>query len=195
MEFDISKAIEKYGPIFEVTTPESKITVYFRLVSKKEYDVFNGLCDANGITYEAEDYLYNSAIIYPEIKDLDEQIYAGEAGSIVAEMANKSGFFDINVFAEAVSSARRECEKLSEQMVIFIAKAMPGYKIEELEDLNYQELARLLAISEVIMGQNLDLGIGRTKRGNLLDRTEEKTRQQQLTEGAKKALETIRERK
>ena len=189
MAFDISKATEKYGPIFEVVTPESQVSVYFRLVSKKEYDIFNSLCNKDGMTPESEEYLYSSAIVYPTPQELDELIFAGESNSIVGEIAKRSGFFEIGTFTEAVNDARRDCEKLSEQIIIFIAKAMPGYKVEELENLNYQDLSRLLAISEVILGQVLDLGKAAPPKGNLLDR------QKAMTESAKKAIETIRERK
>lgn len=201
MSFDITKAVEQYGPIYSVKTPESNVEVFFRLVSKKEYDTFNSLCDETGVTADAEDYLYNTAIVYPVPIQLDEDIYAGESSSIVAEIARQSGFFDLQTFANAVSQSRAECQKLSEQIIIFIAKAMPGYTIDDLEKLNYQQLARLLSISEVIMGQVLDLGINKPVKGNILSRGDKKLspeeieQQNKLTGKAKEALESIRERR
>lgn len=188
MEFDLSKAVEQYGPIFEIVTPESQISVHFRLVSKREYDVFNSLCDGNSMTPQAEEYLYSCAVVYPSPADLDELIFAGESNVIVGEIAKRSGFFEIDTFTQALMEARRECEKLSEQIIVFIAKAMPGYKVRELEDLNYQELARLLSISEVILGQQLDLGVNKPSKAGILNR------QKEMTESAKKAVQTIRER-
>jgi hypothetical protein len=198
MDFDISKAVEKHGPIFSTITPESKVEVYFRLVTKKEYDTFNSLSADKGVTEEAEDYLYKTAIVYPPIEKLDEDIYAGEASLIVGEIIKKSGFFDLPAFIEAVNYSRAECQKLSEQIITFIAKAMPGYKIAELENLTYQEIARLLAMSEVILGQVLDIGSNKPpSRKNLLSKElspEELKSREELKEQAKGALSAIRER-
>lgn len=200
MAFDLSKAIEQYGPIFIYITPESGQQLYFRLVTKREYDTFNSLCDETGVTSDAEDYLYQVAIVHPSIQDLDDEIFAGEASSIVAEIAKQSGFFDINMFVGVVDKCRLDCQKLSEQIIIFITKAMPGYKIAELELLNYQQLARLLAMSEVILGEALDMGNQKPgrPRGNILERTElgpeQEAEKARLTEEARGALKSIRGR-
>lgn len=198
MEFDVAKAVEEYGPVFSTITPESNVEVYFRLVTKKEYDTFNALASNKGVTEDAEDYLYKTAIIYPPIDKLDEDIFAGEASLIVGEIIKKSGFFDLAAFVDAVNYSRAECQKLSEQIIIFIAKAMPGYKITDIEQLSYQDIARLLAMSEVILGQVLDIGSNKPpSKKNLLNKEltpEELKQREALKEQAKGALSEIRER-
>jgi hypothetical protein len=198
MAFDVAKAVEKHGPIFSTITPESEVEVYFRLVTKKEYDTFNALSSNGGVTEDAEDYLYKTAIVYPPIQELDEAIYAGEASLIVGEIIKKSGFFDLTSFVDAVNYSRSECQKLSEQIIIFIAKAMPGYKIADIEQLSYQDIARLLAMSEVILGQVLDIGTNKQpSKKNLLSKElspEELKQRETLREQAKGALSQIRER-
>lgn len=198
MEFDVAKAVEEYGPVFSTITPESNVEVYFRLITKKEYDTFNALASNKGVTEDAEDYLYKTAIIYPPIDKLDEDIFAGEASLIVGEIIKKSGFFDLAAFVDAVNYSRAECQKLSEQIIIFIAKAMPGYKITDIEQLSYQDIARLLAMSEVILGQVLDIGSNKPpSKKNLLNKEltpEELKQREALKEQAKGALSEIRER-
>jgi hypothetical protein len=202
MDFDLVQATEKHGAIYKITTKESNIDVYYRLVTKREYDTFNALCDKDGTTFAAEDYLIKTAVVFPTIESLDDSIYAGETNFIAEEIAKNSGFFDFKQFFNAVTFARQQCQILSEQIIIFIAKAMPVYKIDEIENMNYIDQARLLAMSEVILGTEMEMGVKPT-RGNLLDKTpvdqeltpEQKKTQEKITSQALGALQAIRERR
>lgn len=199
MEFNMTEAIEKYGPIFYVETPESKIKVYCRLVTKKEYDRFNSLCTEESISTEAEEYLYKAGVIYPTTEELDDLIYAGELSHIVMNIARSSGFFDIDIFTTAVKNSRQGCQKLSEQIMIFVCKAMPGYRLEDIEKLNYLDVARLLAISEIIMGQELNIGPDGPPKSFLkeaikLSKEQEEQQRNLMTEQARSALSSIKGR-
>lgn len=153
LEVELKK---RYGTVYKIHVAESDISVYFKLMSKAEYDAFTELCDGETVTPIAEDYILDHIVVHPS-KEVLENLYAGEVTSVVSEVAAKSGFYDIKSFAEELKTRRALTQTLSEQMLAFISKAFPIYTIEQLESKNYRELARLLAIAELMMGQQLNV--------------------------------------
>jgi|GEM_PF-5410253 hypothetical protein len=176
LEIELKK---RHGSIYKIHVNESDVDIYFKLMTKAEYDSFTSLCEGEYVTPAAEDYILDFIVVHPDKEALDN-LYAGEVTAIVSEIALKSGFYDIKNFAEELTIRRALAETLSEQIIAFISKAFPTYTIEQLEAKNYKELARLLAVAEIIMGQRLDV-TGEEKQpipeahGNVVSRRHEIT--------------------
>ena len=76
---------------------------------------------------------------------------------------------------------------------------MPGYRLEDIEKLNYLDVARLLAISEIIMGQELNIGPDGPPKSFLkeaikLSKEQEEQQRNLMTEQARSALSSIKGR-
>lgn len=148
---------KKYDPVFKTHTLESQMDVYFRLMTKREYDTFMSLCNGEDITPAAEDYVLDNIVVYPYDNELNDNLFAGEVKQIVSEVAKRSGFFRIDEFAEELKLRRALTQTLAEQIIVFISKAFPVYTIEDLEGKNYKQICRLLAAAELMLGQKLEV--------------------------------------
>jgi hypothetical protein len=155
---DIALLKQTHGRIFKATTPLSKVDIYFKLISKREYDNYLRLApDRNIISPAAEEYIFRVAMVYPDMPTAETKLLAGEFHAIAEAMASRSGFHEMDSFATELKSRRLDTQTLSEQIIGTICKAFPIYKIAELESMNYQEIARLLAISETMLEMRLDI--------------------------------------
>jgi len=166
----------KYGTVFKYSAPVSEVDIYFRLLTKKEFDIFNSLCTEHGISDKAENYVLKTAVVYPENFDYDT-LYAGEVTSLVKGIVENCGFIDIDVFKNELNNRRAMAGMLAEQMIGFISKAFPAYKVEDLDNKNYKEMARLLALAENFLGAHLAIDEeeeNAAKRENLAAEAKEK---------------------
>jgi hypothetical protein len=120
----------------------------------KEFNTYQSLCPEDSISTEAEDYILNNVVVYPSSDKLGE-LYMGEVSQIVKEIVSKTGFVDLEVFANELIQCRQMAGTLIEQIQGFISKAFPTYTLDELDNMNYKQLARLQAQAEVMLGQQL----------------------------------------
>lgn len=154
----IQKLKFQHGRLFKVVTPITKIDVYFRLISKNEYDNYIGMAPNREImNLEAEDYLLSRAIVAPPFGHLEDSLLAGEYHTIAEAIVVRSGFHELSDFVNELKAKRLQSQTLIEQIMGFICKAFPIYTIQNLEDMTYTELARLLALSETMMGIKLEV--------------------------------------
>jgi hypothetical protein len=133
-----------------------------------EYDKFvklnNGSPSIDKLTYDAEEFALKSAIIpTPTEEQLDALFeFAGSAKPLVAEITELSGFENIEMFTQELQAQRESVKGLvKEQVIAFISKAMPVYTIKQIQDMNYRQLAYMLALSEEILGMQFP-GFGET---------------------------------
>jgi hypothetical protein len=158
MAFDFSKAKEQYGSIYKIYMGEPPENIYFRSITKHEYRVFLELnSDQDTINFKAEQFLLSHVVLEPSLDRLDQILYANDAKTLIIKILEESGFVNFDDFTSEVRNQRMAMQTLGEQVIALISKALPIYKIEELEQKNAKQLAHLLAISEVIMGQTLDI--------------------------------------
>lgn len=154
----ITELKTKYGRIFKVITPVTKITIYFRLISKLEYDRYINMAPFREIVNtQAEDYLLSQAVVSHGFAQLEALLLTGEFHSVAEAIAINSGFHNIEDFTIELKRRRLAAQILIEQIIAFISKAFPIYKVSEIEAMTYDEIARLLALSENMMGQRLQI--------------------------------------
>lgn len=155
---NISTLKAKYGRLFRVITPSTNTRVYFKLISKIEYDRYIEMAQVRDIINpDAEEYILTRAVISHTYEELEDTLFAGEFHSIAEAIIDKSGFHNFDDFVAALKKSREQSLTLIDQILSFIAKAFPIYKISDLEAMTGDELARLLALSEGLLGQRLDI--------------------------------------
>ncbi len=187
----------KHGRIFKATTPLSHLTIYFKLIGKSQYDRYMGIVgnSEQKISVPAEDYLFNAAVIYPEKFFIEQCLLAGEYHAIAEAIASNSGWHNLEDFSSVLKGKRILSTTLIEQMIAFISKAFPVYKIEELEALNYEELARMLALAENILEARLNVPgaeVEEVKQQNSMLETERQAIAEQTRARARDALKASR---
>ena len=148
----------KYGRIFKATSISTKVDIYFRLLTKLEYDTYIMMAvDNTTINLEAEEYIFNCAIVYPSLADIQAKLLFGEYHAIAEAVSSTSGFHEMGQFAAELKQRRIGAQTLIDQMLIAISKAFPTYKISDLDAMNYQQLARLLALAETMLETYLQI--------------------------------------
>lgn len=155
---NLSELKLKYGRIFKATSIKSKVDIYFRLLTKVEYDRYISITANNtSINIEAEEYIFKCAVVYPLIANIEATLLFGEYHAIAEAICFNSGFHVIDKFAIELKRCRINSVTLIDQMLITIAKAFPIYKISDLENMNYQEIARLLSLAENLLEYYLQI--------------------------------------
>lgn len=158
MNNDIVSLKLKHGRIFKATAPLSHMDIYFKLISKGEYDNYLRLApNRDIISIAAEEFIFSIAVVYPDPNILEKTLWAGEYHAIAEAIASMSGFHELAHFSKELKARRLESQALSEQIIGTIAKAFPIYKISDLDAMNYQEIARLLALSEAMLEIRLEI--------------------------------------
>jgi hypothetical protein len=188
--------LSKYKDILEWPTPESGITILFRLMSKSELDVFNTLCIKEEVTYEAENFILDNIILYPPKEVLDDKLLEGEVKQLVPVVVQASGFMGVDDFLNELNLQRHMVTSMMGQMMAFISRAFPTYTVTDLENMNYKQLARLIALSESLMQVKFDIPDLTQTPKNILEKGQEakaKLTPEQIMEARKRAEDIIRE--
>jgi hypothetical protein len=201
----LEEVLAKYPEAVAFKTPETNHIVYYRQMSKAEFDTIVRLSPGENVSFDGEEYICNHLILFPDIKDL-EDLTNIDIRTLAEQVIETSGFFKIEDFIDAVRTYRETNKILSEQALVFIAKAFPIYKIEELEDMSSKQIARLLALSEDMIGMAFPLpgdmpeeqeparqSLGQMlKQGPLTD--EQRIMQKRNVESSQEVLKQLKER-
>jgi hypothetical protein len=143
----------KYGRVFSART-ESGVLFYFRLITKKELEIFSSMCSSEGddVTYHAKEYLAETAIVYPSMEELSPKLLAGELAALTPYVLELSGFTSMDYFTNKINEYEQGFEhSVSEIAVAFILSAMPAYKVKDIEDMTTDEVCRHIVMAEYIM--------------------------------------------
>jgi hypothetical protein len=170
---DLAELTREYGEVIQSQTAP----VYLRRLSMNEYDKFvklnNNSPDISKVTYDAEEFILRSAIIpAPTEAELDALFeYSNSSQPLIAEITALAGFENIELFVRELKTQRESVRGLvKEQVVAFISKAMPVYTIKEIQDMNYRQLAYMLALSEEILGMTFPgFGDDTPKKNSILE--------------------------
>lgn len=146
----IAELKEKYGDVFHVEI--SKKDYIFRSLTFSEYD---GLVERYGgeSVAEAEDALVQMAVVWPEEINFDK-MRAGVVTSLAEEILEASGFTDYEVAKTILNLQREKAVQFRNQMKTVVVAAMPAYKLEDLDNLTFSQLAYKVAVAEEIFKLN-----------------------------------------
>lgn len=144
----VDKLSKEYDNII-CTEIMDEIFIY-RPITRYEY---KNIMMADIEDYEKQDLICDACVLYPEGYDWNDCI-GGIPNELCTEILDKScvSLEDMGILIEMY---REEMQELENQMVCVIAKAFPGYKLEEIEKLDTIQFTKLFTRAEWILG-NLD---------------------------------------
>lgn len=118
----------------------------YKLITEGEYHMFISM-QLNEL--ELQDAIVSTCILYPENLDIDD-MYAGDVTEL-AKLITSQSCIDLADRKALIEMYREEMSDLDNQMICFITKAFPSYKLTDLEKLDYPRLYKLYTRAEWIL--------------------------------------------
>lgn len=151
----IARVINADYPVFRTVAPESGVTVYFRMLSLKEYDKFNILRSDDILP---EWIFYEEVFKYccqSEYSLLPDDIPAGFSISIGRLIMFLSGDCDGETLIQDIEMARVEnpSNSLLEYMRTVIFTVFNSYNLEDLESWDRKKFIKIFTIAENILSK------------------------------------------
>jgi len=199
----LAEAQALYPNLSAFKAPNSGKLIYHRPITKREFDIIVRLSPGADLSFAAEEFILKEIVVFPGVSEL-ETLTNQDIQSLAEVIVEKSGFYNIEDFVNSVRYYRESNKILSEQALIFIAKAFPVYKIEELENMGSKDIARLLALAEDMIGVLFPLpgdepeqevpkqSLGQVLQGPMTD--EQKAIQRRGIEASQEALKQLKAR-
>jgi hypothetical protein len=138
---------QKYKEIYEVSI--SGHPIVFRALTFKEFDEL-AIAENYTSSADSEDAIVRQALLYPSFEDI-EKLSAGVISTLAEEIVEESCFFSVAKGKEKLDAARTKAADIRTVMQTFVISAMPAYKLEELQDQTFSELAIKVALAEQIL--------------------------------------------
>lgn len=153
--------------VYSITLPGEHQAV-FRALTRSEFEdaVSGALVDDLGVKYLGSLYtdryreLIRSAVISPDLLTTAElpESWPAACDKILAEAISRvSGWLDVNRLEEGLSEAREYATSLQGFLEGRICATFPGYKLEDMKNLTFAELMKLVGLSEMVTGELIDL--------------------------------------
>ena len=128
----------------------------FKPLSRKE---FNIVVELQNITAsEAEDFIFKTCILYPNIseKDIDNML-AGTISEISRIVIEVSGFSSVEALTQTLTEYREEMELVDNQITAILCKAFSTLTPEDIDNFNFNKTMHYLALAEQMLGVTLEL--------------------------------------
>ena len=139
-----------FGNAYGVDIPKIDGTIVscvFRPLSLKEFREISAMAQVPTIS----DEIISRAVVYPETSTLQD-VTPGVYESLATCIVEASGFMSKDAFESAIGPARMKAMEIYSQMALFICKAFPAYKLDEIENLNHTKQMEMVASAEMVMG-------------------------------------------
>ena len=134
-----------YDGVFSVSL--RNVDYIFRAVTFSEYNALMRSEDESSA--ETEEDIVSAVLLEP--RTIDAKVPAGAITAIAEEVLNVSGYGDPKRAKRVLEQKRQEVSQVQGLMKAFVLATMPAYKEEELDDLNYSQLAAKVALAEQII--------------------------------------------
>lgn len=108
------------------------------------------------ILHDIEDKIFDECVLEHNYGDIS-LAPAGVVTTIAQLILYYSGFSSARHFDQILKSKRDIINSAEEQIPLLICRAFPGYKLSEIEDMTFDEIAKHLAIVEQITGSPISL--------------------------------------
>lgn len=97
--------------------------------------------------------ILSKCLLYPNLDEYSEAYLAGIDSVIAATVNNISGFLTETTLLQGVLTYREYAKSLEATILMFICKAFPSYKAEDIDNMCFEDQMRLAALAEQIVGQ------------------------------------------
>lgn len=137
---------EQYGDLFSVEYEVGSFIL--RSLTIGEYVKY--ITDEQTNSADAEEVIVKTALLYPLDLDYDNAP-AGLISALAQELVTLSGFNDPITSQQVLDDYRAESARLDNSMKSVILAAMPAYKEEDLDKLNFSDLCHKVVLAEQIL--------------------------------------------
>jgi hypothetical protein len=156
---------------FIFCTQLAGINILWRPLTLKEHDIYLKILQMNltsvGAVYSQ---IFKDIVLSPEVIDAMDISPPGLVDSIVNAALHISGLPMysedwMNIFNNQIAEMRETVQNnVMENFIRFICHAFPSYTPSDIEDLEYQELLRLLVMAEQILKPEVPIYLERPKK-------------------------------
>lgn len=146
----ISKWKQEYGKVLSASMFGDDYV--FRVMKFRELREIQKIKDQT----EAEDAIVERCLLFPSFKDLEDRV-AGVVSSLAEEIIDFSCFMNPDRAKLILQEEKEKAEDVWTAMKSIVLMAMPSYKYDELDDMTFEEMSRLVALSEKVIRLNQQL--------------------------------------
>jgi len=167
---------EEHGSVYNAVMAGQEFI--FRSLTLKEFDAF--MAQSKKLDSALlDEYIVDMGLLYPYDPDFDNKP-AGVVTGLAEEILEYSSFGTPKSGIQVLDEEREQFLDVRGLLKAFIIAGMPAYTEEDLEDLNFRQLAHKVALSEKVLEvQQGALGIENSVRLDLIDPEEEVLKQEQ----------------
>ena len=153
---DLPSLRRKYGPVF-ITTLKNGDVIPWKQLSIGDYLEYSALL-SNYVYAKAtiEDEIFSKCVLDEYVVDILPALKAGTVSTVVKDIIENSGPVNIQDLNQTLDIFRSVASQAIHQTVVLVAQAFPGYKLEDIYEMNYSDFMLRLAQAESKM---LQLGI------------------------------------
>lgn len=146
---EISKLKSDYGSIYSVSV--AGVDVVFRPLTMNELDLVVNMGDSGFTAPEVEDFIVESAIVWPKDIDLENDFSAGSVTSLAESIMSESTVSEPDDLTQLLETSRDKGRTLRGMMKSIILSVQPAYTEEDLNDLTFVQLVEKVVLSEQII--------------------------------------------
>jgi len=167
---EIFEAREQHANLY--STDFEQGVVVWRPLNWEEYKRYRDLAYRYPhLILEIEDRIFKDCVL-EDTTPGQEEGNAGIVTTVAREIIKLSGVIDPLESMMMLDAWRQTTSLVEEQMILIACKAF-GYKPEELEKLEYQELLRRVAMAEAMLDTRIELKEAETPESDDIDFTKE----------------------
>jgi len=142
---------ERYGIEFQ----DGEFIV-FKLLSWGQYRRYREIYFSNPDALpEIEEEIFDLCVYNAHLYDKN-YLKAGTVSTVAYAILKLSGPNSLKDVEESLTIARNNISDVGYQLAGFVCKAFPAYKLSDIDDLTWHEFMNLVALSEQILGKDID---------------------------------------
>lgn len=137
-----------HGEVYSVNI--KGIDYIFRALRFSEYDHLSKRTKEDWSSTDTEEYIVTSALLSHSWENI-ESTQAGVISVLASEIESVSGYGSPKYAKSVLDAKRAQADEVRTLMKAYVITAMPAYKDDELDELNFSQLATKLALAEQII--------------------------------------------
>lgn len=142
---------EIYGAVYLIKFPDGT-DVPFRALSYGDFHYYNdALTHGLDFPFILEEEIFRKCVLDQAVVDNLQSHKAGTISSTVAAIMQVSGPVDVSEFNQVLSAKRVEASRPKNHFAAIICKAFPAYKIEDIDEMDFDTFLLRLAQAEQLL--------------------------------------------
>lgn len=135
--------------------PDQTEVTIFRPLTREEIQYIESTSEYMD-EWWAEGWMIGHCLLYPNPYALDEW-EAGAVDFLGRQILEASGWASVEAITSGLGVARQEASTLDSAILVYLLKAFPQLRLEEIQAMDFATVLRYLALAEVVIGQPLNV--------------------------------------